>query len=210
MQAGLIVARVRATLLDPNGVYWPDGELYDYLSAAQTAVVSLRPDAYAKTAFVTLAAGALQQVPAGGVQLLDVTRNANGTGIREIDREELAHAVPGWAAAANQAPTILHFMPDARNPLSFHVYPPSDGTSNVELVYAAAPPRVAQATDSLSLPDVYETALHAYTCALAYAKNTDRGDTAKYQSLMQQFVQLVAAKSQGQLGEAPPPMKAMP
>ena len=66
MQAGVVVTRARATLLDPNGVYWPDGELYDYLSAAQTAVVNLKPDAYAQTVFVSLVPGVLQAIPAEG------------------------------------------------------------------------------------------------------------------------------------------------
>lgn len=134
--------------------------------------------------------------------MLDVTRNASGTAIREISRAELNHSNPTWPSTT-PAPTILHYMPDPRNPLVFHVFPPSDGTSSVEIVYAAAPPRVAQATDELVLPDVLETALHAYVCALALAKNTDRGDMAKYQGFMGQFVQLVQGKSQGQFPEAP-------
>ncbi len=202
MQAGAVIVRVRASLLDPDGMYWPDAELYDYLSAAQTAVVNAKPDAYARTAFVALAAGALQAIPVDGVQLLDVTRNADGTSVREISREALAHASRAWAGAAPAA-TILHFMADARNPLRFHVYPPSDGSSSVEVVYAGTPPRLTQATDPLALPDVYETALHAYVCALAFAKNTDRGDLGKYQGFMAAFQRLLDLKSQGQAGQAP-------
>jgi len=202
MQAGVLIARVRSTLLDPNGDYWTDAELYDYLSAAQTALVSLKPDAYALTAFVTLAPGVLQAIPADGVQLLEVTRNANGGAIREIDRDTLSHTAQNWAGTA-QAATVLHYMSDPRNPLRFHVYPPSDGTASVELVYAGIPPRLAAATDTLGLPDVYETALHAYACALAFAKNTDRGDLAKYQGFMALFQQLVTTRTQAQFAEAP-------
>lgn len=202
MQAGVVIARARATLLDPAGVYWPDAELYDYLSAAQTAVVSLKPDAYALTAMVTLVAGVLQSIPDDGAQLLDVVRNADGTAIRQIDREALSHANQAWAGVAPQA-QVLHYMPDPRNPLRFHVFPPSDGSSSVELVYAGVPPRVAGATDALALPAVYETALHAYVCALAFAKNTDRGDLTRYQALMAQFYQLVSSRSQAQVAEAP-------
>ena len=202
MQAGTLIARVRATLLDPAGVYWPDGELYDYLSAAQTAVVSLKPDAYALTATVALTAGVLQGIPQDGVQLLDVVRNAGGTGIRQIERDTLSHANAQWAGAAPQA-QVLHYMPDPRNPLRFHVFPPSDGSGSVELVYAAVPPRVAASGDTLVLPQVYESALHAYVCALAFAKNTDRGDLSRYQALMAQFYQLVSGKGQAQVAEAP-------
>ena len=202
MQAGVVGTRVRATLLDSGGVYWPDAELYDYLSAAQTAVVNLKPDAYAQTVFVSLVPGVLQSIPSDGSQLLDVVRNADGTAIRQIDRNALSHANQSWASGGQTE--VLHFMPDPRNPLRFHVFPPSDGTSSVEVVYAGTPPRVTQAGDSLALADVYESALHAYVCALAFAKNTDRGDLAKYQGFMGQFYQLVSGKSQAQVAEAPP------
>lgn len=203
MQAGTVIARVRATLLDPNGMYWPDAELYDYLAAAQTAVVNAKPDAYAQTVFVQLAAGSLQAIPLDGVQLLDVTRNQDGTAIREISREALAHANSAWASEDATSNVVLHFMADPRNPLRFHVYPPSNGMSSVEVVYAGTPPRPAQASDQLGLADVYETALHAYVCALAFAKNTDRGDLAKYQGFMAMFQQLLGLKSQAQAGQAP-------
>lgn len=201
MLASVVIARARRTLLDPDAVTWSDADLLDYLSAGQTAVCQLKADAFPKRATFSLAAGVAQQLPSDALSLLDVYYNTSGTPVNEVGRS-LMNNVTNWPASTQQA-EVTDWMSDQRDPRRFFVYPPNDGTGSLLLLYGAIPPALTATSDSLSLVDTYETALWAYTVALALAENTKRQDLAKSDEFLKLFNTMIVGRAQTQKINAP-------
>lgn len=207
--AATVLNRAAKTLLDETGVTWARTELLDYLNAAITAIVAAKPDVYTLNQPFTLAAGSKQQLPLGGIQILDCVRNlgANGTTpgtvIRQVERSALDHSNPEWHVELGQK--VLHFVADKRDPRTFYIYPTVSGAWNIELVFAAHPPRITVDTTVLPIDDLYENPLHAYVVGYAYAKNSKRQDLNKMQGYMAIFAQSIGTKSQVQFAIAPVP-----
>ena len=187
--ASVLLNRAAKTLLDETGVLWSSAELLDYINAAISAVVTIKPDTYVLTSTFTLTnAQAKQTLPSGGLQLVEVTRNLSpgSSVIRQVERNHLNHTDEDWAATAG---TPKHFMYDRRNPKNFYIYPqPASGTNTVELVYSAVPTRLTTAADLLPIDDIYENPLFFYVVAMAYAKNAKRGDNVKMNGYMSMFM----------------------
>lgn len=186
--ASVVINRAAKTLLDETGVLWTSAELLDYLNAALSAVVAIKPDSYVLTATFTLTnAQAKQTLPAGGLQLVEVTRNMSPvtTVITQTERNHLNHSNESWP---NTAGTPKHFMYDKRNPKVFYIYPqPASGTNTVELVYSAAPTRLTATSDSIPVDDLYENPLFYFVMGMAYAKNAKRGDNTKFNMYLSLF-----------------------
>ena len=100
-----IVSRVEAILQDSN-VRWPRLELQKWLNESYLSIVLLRPDANAKCATFTCAAGTKQSLIAssGGfptaLKLLDITRNVLAASdrkvVRVVARSVLDDQRPSW------------------------------------------------------------------------------------------------------------------
>ena len=152
-----VISRVESILQDTN-VRWPLLELQKWLNESYLSIVLLRPDANAKCATFTCAAGSKQELTAtsGGfpsaLRLLDVTRNVK-TGslkkvVRVVDRAVLDDQRPGWHAET-QTDNIQHYTYDPRNPKQFYVYPPATAVAQLEVVYADAPGAHGQSESQL-------------------------------------------------------------
>lgn len=203
--ASVIIDRVRSTLVDPNGVGWTDAELYDYLSAAESAICNAKPDAYTRLEAVSLVAGAAQTLPDDAIQLFAVYWNvADGSAINQVGQDLLNRATPTWAGAAQQD-IVEEYMTDERMPARFFVNPPNDGAGQVMALYGAEPPPfvVGSLSQTIHVKDSYQTALWAYVCALAYAKNTKRADVVKSNNMLSMFNQLLGLKAAGQMKNKP-------
>lgn len=198
--ASVVIRRAQKTLFDETGVMWPEDELLDYLNAGVNAICANKPDAFVKNEIVALAPDSKQTIPAGGIQLLDVIRNAGGRAIRQTDRNHLDHSNPEWHNDVGSS--VKHFMHDKRDPKRFYVWPRVAGGS-VELSYAAHPPRMASLTSPIPVDDLYETPLHHFVCGNAYAKNSKRGDLNKANAYFTMFVNAIGAKRQVQLAFSP-------
>lgn len=203
--ASVIINRVRTTLVDPNGVGWTDAELYDYLSAAESAVCNAKPDAYTKMEALPMVAGPVQALPEDGISLLALYYNiGDGSIVTQVGLELQNQANRTWPATAQQA-NVEEVMTDVRMPRRFLVYPPNDGTGSVMGLYGAEPPALVDGAPSqtININDTYQNALWAYTCAMAYAKNTKRQDVVKSNNMMQMFGQYLGLRTAGQQMVAP-------
>lgn len=172
-----VLTRCAVLLQDPTNIRWPQAELLDWLNDGQREIALYKPNAFVKNLSRPLTAGTKQALPADGVSLVDVVRNmgTNGTtpgaAVRAVAREILDSQTPNWHAAT-PATAIKHFVYSVLDPKNFYVYPPSDGTGQVEVIYAAAP---ADATlvGTITLDDIFVTALVNYVLYRAYSKDAE-------------------------------------
>lgn len=179
-----VFTRLRDLLHDSRVPYrWSDAELLRWLSDAQRAVVTLVPEANPVVESVQLEVGKYRQnLPAGGLRLLDIPRNmgANGTTpgsvIRLIGRNVLDAQDPSWTTTAGSA--IEHYLYDFKTPRQFLVYPYPQSTLYVEAVFSKSPTELTATTDTFGLDDTYLNSAMDYTMFRAYAKDMDSPTSA--------------------------------
>lgn len=192
-----IIDRAELLLHDNTNVRWTAAELLNWLNEAQREIVLLKPDAYAINESKLLTTGTKQTIPASGTVLIDVLRNM-GTGgttagnvIRLLDRRVLDDQIPGWHAAS-QVASVDHYVFDVRDPKTFYVYPPSNGTGYVEIIYAKAPSEVAAIGNTITLDDIYSPALLNYIMYRGYSKDADYAENAqRAMTARSEFLQLL-------------------
>lgn len=171
LSAQTVIDVARGLMNDTGGVRWEDPLCLQGLNSAARELVIYLPSAYAVAAKPALAAGTRQTLAglglADGLQFLDVTRNYSADGntpgraITPIDRAYLDEARPDWHTETASA-VIQHFTRDSRDPKAIYVYPPSTGTTKVEVIYSAAPSQMTDVADLIPVDDIYANALAYY------------------------------------------------
>lgn len=202
-----IIRRVVETLNDTTSVRWPVAELVRYLNDGQREVGTYRPDALVTGATVSLAAGSKQALPANGVKLMDIVRNASTSqrAVRMVSRQILDAQIPNWHNVTG-ATEVLHFIYDPRDPLVFYVYPPAAASgASVYMIYSATPTAVTEpaegttytaVTGNIGIPDIYANALIDYVLYKAYTKDTEyAGNAARAQAHYQAFVNALTVEA---------------
>lgn len=174
-----IITQAQSILQDVTGIRWPAAELLGWLNDGQREIVLFKPNSFVKNTIIQLASGTNQQLPADGVQLIDVVRNMGqsgstpGNAIRITMREILDSNTPNWHAST-PSNVVLHYMYSELNPKNFYVYPPqpSTGQNFVEIIYGAAPTDTA-INGTITLDDIYQNVLLDYMLYRAYSKDTE-------------------------------------
>jgi hypothetical protein len=198
-----ILDSVSATLLDRSRRTWSRSELVGYLNEALTATANVKPEMFTVQEYVTLVAGNTQQLPAGGIALLDIDQNSTGRVVSQVDDALLDGANRLWPRATQQA-EVEHFTADPRAPTRFKVFPPNDGTGSVQILYGAVPAALSGSSgEDIPVTDNYQAPLTNYVLGKAYAKNSKKQDLAKSASYMQQWGMLIGMKSKAQVAVAP-------
>jgi hypothetical protein len=196
--AATILDSVATTLLDVAHRTWPAPDLLGYLNEAMNATAAARPaDFYVQEISTGLVAGVIQNLPEGGILLIDVPRNTGGRIVTQVDKSLLDEADRFWPAATPQA-QVESFTFDPRNPRRFVCFPPNNGMGMVDLVYGAVPPPLTyeNGSEEMPCPDSYQTPLTNFVLAKCYAKNAKRQDLTKMGSLMQMWGQALGLESQ--------------
>lgn len=201
-----ILDDVSRTLLDTARRSWPLTALVDYMNEAIRASSSVKPDIYTVRANTPLEEGTLQEIPAGGIALIDIPRNSLQSGgegrvVTQVDAELLAEANRFWPRATTQS-QVEHYTADPRDPRRFQVFPPNDGNGMVEMLYAAVPSAVASG-ETFPLADIYQPAITAYMEAKAYAKNSRRQDLTKAGAALQRWGTLMGLNAKALAAIAP-------
>jgi len=161
---------VQVALNDTEGDTWAQETLLDWANQGERDIVSLVPQANPVIESVQLSAGVKQTLPTGGIAFINVLRNMGtdgetpGRAITLTSLQALAVFAPNWSSETEVA-SIYNAMPDLKDPTTYHVSPPSDGTGYVELEYAKTPTPIDY-DDEGSWKDSYLTIKENYYNAL--------------------------------------------
>jgi len=213
-----ILTRASTIVNDTTSVRWPESELLNWLNDAQREIVNQRPDSNAVNVSHPLIAGTKQTIPAGGIRLLDVTRNLGaaalpivGNAIRLIDREVLDAQMPNWHVIVSNS--IQHYIFDERDPKNFYVYPQAAGTEAIEIIYSASPTDVIPAggagtilagTEAITVDDIYANPMLDFILSRSYMKDSDYAGNASRASLhYQSFSNSLGIKGQFDVKQDP-------
>lgn len=170
MLCGEVIDRVNRSLNDPNNTWFSGQEKIDCLNDALRALVSVRPDAAATTASVTLSPGTQQSIPSDGTRLIRIIRNAGegglsstGRAIRRVSLDTMDASMPTWHSATGQT-EIREYAYDERVPREFWVYPPvaSSPTIGVLMTYVKTLTTITATSDIFPVDDFYAPAVQAF------------------------------------------------
>ncbi len=207
MTAASIIITQAQDILNDAGVRWPTTELLRWINAGQQAIVVLRPDANALGQNITLSAGTRQQLPAGGLLLLDISRNMGADGntpgkpIRLVQREML-DINPGWHTDAASS-YITNYCYDERIPKEFWVYPPANNGIRVWSVVSMTPNTVDEATDTLDIGVMFEGALLDYVLFRGFMKGATVGNQQRALTHFKTFSMALGAEAQAKVMNSP-------
>lgn len=203
-----LLTNVSILLQDTTNVRWSQAELLGWMNDGQREIALYKPNAFTKNIAFQLAAGTRQTVPTDCVSLIDVVRNlgANGTtpgrAVRTVSREILDAQTPYWHSATPTA-EVIHFTYTPLDLKHFYVYPPQTGANQVEMVYVASPTD-ATLTSTITLDDIYISALTDYTLYRAYSKDAEyAANTALASAYYQNFTALIQGKATAEAASNP-------
>jgi hypothetical protein len=177
--ASSVIDRSAILLTDPTNIRWPRTELLTWLNDGQQEIALYKPNAFTKNQTVQLVAGTKQTLPADAVSLITVIRNMGtngqtpGRGITLVSREIMDSQVSDWHSA-NPSAEVKHYVYNEFDPKTFYVWPPqpASGQGQVEAVYVASPAQ-ATANSTITIDDIYVTALVNYIMYRAYSKDAE-------------------------------------
>lgn len=208
--AQTIADRASLLLQDGDNVRWAEAELLGWINDAQREIFIVRRDASSRVTATALVAGTKQTLPADGVLLLDIKRNAGPAGttfgapVRRTSMDLLDAVSPGWHSATASA-TVKNFMYDQRTPLVYYVYPPAATPTYIELEYAANPAQLAALSDVIGVSDDYANAIVDYVMFRAYSKDAeDQNAMARATAHRSLFDSAVGNKTAADAGAASP------
>ena len=177
-----VIALVKYELNDEDATRWTTDELVAWISEAQRAVAAIRPVSNAVLVAVSLVPGAKQAIPTNGFVFLSATCNTASDGtptsaVRRVDRELLDVHSPDWYAETATS-TVLTYSADSTMPTRFWVYPPSNGSGYLEILYGVMPENVTP-FGNIALPSKYVSALVNYVLYRCFMKDAEFAGNAE-------------------------------
>ena len=208
--ASTILTRIRGQLIDERVTQrWTDAELLRWMSDAQRTIVAMSPSLGEVTAALLLSAGTKQTLPDGAFMLLDIKRNMGADGltpgraVRVVTRELMDGIDPNWHAGARSSVT-QNYIYDPMQPRTFYCWPPSTGTNYLEVSRAQVPTEMTTGAATLTVPDLYQTAIFDYTMFRAHQKDSDyAAGEGKAQVYMALFTAIFGQHEGAKLSESP-------
>ncbi|HQI02813.1 MAG TPA: hypothetical protein PLA18_16180, partial [Deltaproteobacteria bacterium] len=180
--ASSIISDIRIDTLDEDASNYrlTDLEILKMLNNAQRFVVQHVPKANVVNDAWQLAAGILQTIPTGCIELVSVDFNmgtdgiTQGAPIRIIEKEELDLLKPDWPTDTASA-TVQLYMFNDKDPTHFYVYPPQPATGQgyVRGPCSKSPTDIATTATAISIDDIFQSPLYHHACFQIYSMETD-------------------------------------
>jgi len=201
MNAQEVIDEVSKQLNDASLTTWTESSLIEYINSAQEAIASIRPDASSTITTMQMVAGSKQTIPTSGLRLLEVIRNMGsgstpGRTIRPADHDSISLFNSAWHSQT-QVAEIKNFAYNEKNPDTFYVDPPSDGTEFIEISISVVPLAVDFAVDDLALKDIYRNHIVQWCMFRAYSIEVDSASSQRRASAHKEsFYELMGKKFQ--------------
>lgn len=201
--ASSIISRARNQLADTGSPQrWTDAELLNWISDGQRAIVVADPTASQTVTTVAMVAGTRQTLPSGAHKLIHIYRNLSvsgtpGKACSYVPLSLLDTQYPSWHTDTAVA-AVTHWSYDENDPVGFYVYPRNDGTGRVELNYSVMPIDLATTSTTITVRDIYQTALVDYVLFRAHSKDSDyAAGQALAAGYLQSFSAFIAVQAKG-------------
>lgn len=163
---------------------WPLTELLGWVNEAASRICAAKPNANVEPRTLSLVPGAQQSIPAGTTHLVRVLSSLVPTrsAVTIVSRQLLDGFSLGWQDPATFPATdyVRHVILDPADPETFLVFPPNDGTGQIECEMAVTPTviptpspadDIAAYVDPIPLGDQFQTAILDYVLYRAFSKD---------------------------------------
>ena len=166
-----IITECRNELIDTGGSpRWTNAEFIEWANAFFRELAKLAPDEVSARVTLTLAQGAFQTLPNQYDALVELTTNAAGESIREVDYQSLKASLT-WSNTVADADGPKEF---ARiSGVEYAVYPAVDAGGASVTAVVIAPPSVTSVGDTIPVPDSLFPALVHYMIYRARSKDAE-------------------------------------
>lgn len=193
-------------LNDVDHVTYTEPVLVNACNMSVRSVCSVRPDASTAMGQVILVDGVMQELPAGGLRLLDYGYRIDPDGQRMplnmVSRHDLDRLEPGWAAQPGGVVRELAY--DERIPRLFWCVPPAVSGSVVEVLYSTLPEPVVSLDDPFPLSDKYSPVIAEYILYLIFSRDSEsQAHQGKASAHLQACYQLLGMKMQSDAKVSP-------
>lgn len=178
--------------LEPGNehVRWTVPELAEYLTDAISIIAALKPTLFYSYVPMQLSVGAVQSLPGGYSELIDIVYNlhTDGTpGERIIDAPFMVARAFGRASSPRTRDgvyVVRSYSVHPENDTFFYVDPPVPQLvpmPSVMMIVQLAPNVITQATDAVAMantsPEVYQAMLKDWMLYRAFAKDSESSDS---------------------------------
>ncbi len=187
--AETIVNDVSELLQDINKERWKDAVLLRWLSEAELLIATHKPDAVATLGTISLIAGVDQSIPADGLMILRIRRNASGNVVQIVDEDMQNRSFQAWPDAPQTLDAEVYMYDPKIDPLRFMVSPPNNGSGVLSIVYAKIPTTISSTTTNISVSDTFVPLLADYMMYRALMMETEGQNLNRSALHLQTFLQ---------------------
>jgi hypothetical protein len=162
-----------------DGTRWTNQELVDWAGEFYQVASSVNPSEFSDVQSFTCISGTKQDAPTDVIQILEITRNLDGTKmpVMATTRNVLDSTRRGWHGEVESNSQEM-FILDERYPRTFYVWPPAKAGSLLEIVAVIIPVKhsIADYSDGLTkvkCSDRLVPPMVDYILFRAYSKDAD-------------------------------------
>ena len=193
-------------LNDTGMVTHTESDLISAVNMAIRIICTVRVDASTAVQMVILVDGALQDLPEGGLRLLDSCYRLQDerpvSPLKLISRSDLDRLDPLWIT--QPVGDVRELAYDERLPGQFWCVPPAEAGVKLQLLVSTLPEIISQLTDTVPLSDKYMPAIVEYVLYLMFSRDSENArNSNRAAGHLQTFFSLLGAKSQAEMQVSP-------
>jgi hypothetical protein len=192
-----VIDQARVLLQDNSTPYrYSDSNFLGFVNQALSRMAMLRPDLFTVIEDVPLVASSvLQQLPIGGVRLVELFSVSGNRALLEVNREMMDMSSPTWVAETPGTP--VNYARHVRNPTKFFVYPPPTSGLTVSCEYVKSPTIYTDTYFPISeLPNIYLPVLIDCVVFLAESQDDEHINSGRAKLYYDSFVQSLGVNLQ--------------